>query len=1038
MVRRLLLLLVGILTLGGVAYAQGTKISGTVVTQDDGSPVVGASILVVGTKTGTITDVDGNFTLDGAAGKQLRVSYIGMQTQTVKAKNGMTITLVSDSKQLDDVMVVAYGTVKKSAFTGSATEVTADKIETPAASIDKGLAGQVAGLQVISNSGQPGSGTEFRVRGSGSLSASNNPLLVVDGVAISNKEYSEIAYDNDNSTNVLSALNPDDIESITVLKDAAAAALYGSRAANGVIVITTKQGHSGKTKVTVDAKYTSSSMAGKYNMISSDKYYGMLYRSFREQGLSVEDANTSAAGYLTHNPYNTTYAWDDNGPVSGAKRVVNTDWQDEIFHTASTWDLNANVSGGNDRTQYFFSVGYLDQDGVSPKSGYKRYSGNINVTSQATDWLKVGLNAKFSQGNTISAVGGGAGASALMNSVQFPNAVPVYVVDSEGVPVLDENGNKQYNYVNPTSRDFNPLSSPYLDVNRSKETRLIASAFAEIKFLKDFTLRSVISPDFTYSNEHRYWNRYHGNGPSYNARLDKFHTTDYTYTWTNTLNFNHQFGEDHTLNVLAGSEYWRSSYEYLTLAAGDILGEMQEFAAASNVLGYDSYTTRETMISYFGRAEYSYKDLYNLSGSLRTDGSSVFGANNRWGTFWSVGGSWHINNEAFMKDAKWIDNLKLRVSYGTSGNKQGLAAYAAKGLYEVSTDDKYGDNMGVSLIQLANDDLSWESQKMFNVGVDFSFWNSFYGSVDYFYKKSDGLLYDYPISLQSALLNWDGNTVTLNAAETSNSGFEFVLGYHAFKNSPVKWNIELNASFIGDKIKDLYGDNNVRQTSTAKIWIVGKSQYEFYMPTWAGVDPETGNPQWYHVAEDGTRTKTSNYNEATFETQGKSSPTVYGGLHNNVTWRNFSLDAQINYSIGGKIYDGIYADMMNEGNLAGYNLHEDEANAWTTVGQVTDVPKFVANNANSSNGLSTRFLFNATRFKLANVTLSYKLPNNLGALSKVITGGRVYVSGDNLFTLFTDDWKGFDDADIFGVQGYAEYLSVPTPRSFTIGASLTF
>lgn len=1019
-------------------FAQGTKISGKVVASDDGSPVIGASITVIGTKTGTITDSDGNFTLDVPKGKQLRISYIGMQSATVNARPGMTISLNPDSKTLDDVMVVAYGTVKKSAFTGSATEISGDEISTPSASIDKGLAGQVAGLQVISNSGQPGSGTQFRVRGSGSLSASNNPLIVVDGVAISNKEYSEIAYENDNSSNVLAALNPDDIASITVLKDAAAAALYGSRAANGVIVITTKQGQAGKTKVTVDAKYTSSSMAGKYDMLSSGQYYGMLYRSFRQQGLSVEEANTSAAGMLTHNPYNITNAWDDNGEVSGAKLVVNTDWQDEVFNRAGTWDVNANVSGGNDRTQYFFSTGYLDQDGVSPNSSYKRYSGSINVTSQANDWLKIGLNAKFSQGNMNSAVGGGAGASALMNAMQFPNAVPVYVVDSNGNPVLDENGNKQYNYVNPTSRDFNPLSIPYMNTYRSKLTRFVGSGFAEIKFLHDFTLRTVISPDFTYSNEHRYWNRYHGDGPSYNARLDKFHTTDYTYTWTNTLNFNHKFGENHSLNVLAGSEYWRSSYEYLTLSAGNILGELQEFAAAATNLGYDSYTNRETMISYFGRAEYAYKDLYNLSASLRTDGSSVFGSNNRWGTFWSVGGSWHINNEAFMKNVKWVDNLKLRLSYGTSGNKQGLDAYASKGLYTISSDYKYGDNLGVALTQLANADLSWESQKMFNVGVDFSFWDSFYGSIDYFYKQSDGLLYDYPIALQNAILDWDKNTITLNAAKTANHGFEFVFGYHAFRHSPVKWNIELNASVIRDKIKDLYGDDNVRQSSYAKIWCVGGSQYEFYMPTWAGVDPQTGDPQWYHVADDGTRTITNNYSEATFEKQGRSTPDVYGGLHNDVTWRNWSLGVQINYTIGGKIYDGIYADMMNDGNLSGYNLSADEANAWTTVGQITDVPKYVANNANSSNGTSTRFLFNATRFKLANVTLSYTLPKNLGPLSKVISGGRLFVSGDNLLTVFTDDWKGFDDADIFGIQGYSGYLSVPTPRSFSIGASLSF
>lgn len=1020
--------------LAASAFGQSQqKFSGRVISKDDNEPVVGASIMVVGTKTGTITDSEGNFQLDIPRGKQIKVSYIGMRTATYTYKPGMTITLVPDAKSLDDVMVVAYGTVKKSAFTGSASEVKASDIESPAASIDKGLAGQIAGVQVISNSGQPGSGTEFRVRGSGSLSASNNPLIVVDGVALSNKEYSELAYENDNSSNVLAALNPDDIETITVLKDAAAAALYGSRAANGVIVITTKQGHSGKTRVTVDAKYTSSSMAGKYKMISSGDYYGLLYRSLRQQGYSVEDANTTAAGTLTHQPYNISNPWDDNGPVANAKLVVNTDWQDEIYHTAGTWDVNANVSGGNDNTQYFFSAGYLDQDGVTPNSGYKRYSGNLNVSSQVNKWLKLGLNAKFAQSTQSSAVAGGAGASPLMNAVQFPNAVPVYIVDANGDPVLDANGQKQYNFTNPTSRDFNPIAIPNMNVYRTKQTRLIASGFAEITLPLGLKFRTVISPDFLYNNEHRYWNRYHGDGPAYGARVDKFHTTDYTYTWTNTLNFNHQFGADHTLNVLAGSEYWRSSYEYLTIAAGNLLGNLQELAAAASNISYSSYTNREKLISYFGRAEYAYKDLYNLSASLRTDGSSIFGKNNRWGTFWSVGASWHINNEKFLKDAKWIDNLKLRVSYGTSGNKDGLDAYEAKGLYTVDTQYRYGDNLGVVLTQLPNEDLSWESQKMFNVGVDFSFWNKLYGSVDYFYKVSDGLLYDYPLAMQNGL-----PSISLNAAKTSNQGFEVVLGYHVLSSTPVKWNTELNASFISDKIKDLYGDNDVRRTENAKIWSVGGSQYEFYMPTWAGVNPDNGDPQWIHVAEDGTKSITNDYSLATPQRQGKSTPTVYGGWHNELSWKQFSLSVQINYSIGGKVYDGIYATMMNDGNSDGYNLNADATKAWTTPGQVTDVPKYAYHNANSSNGQSTRFLFDATHFKLANVTLSYNLPKNLGALSKIITGGRIYASADNLWTVFTDDWKGYDDIDIFGVQGYADYLSVPTPRSFTIGASLNF
>lgn len=1038
MVKRLTMVVGGVLLSSSLALAQNVNVSG-VVYSEDGEPVIGASVKVNDSKMGTVTDVDGKFVMSIPVDKKrITISYIGMTTKTVTVSKNMKITLNDDSKSLKEVMVVAYGTVKKSAFTGSATEVSADQLKTPAASLDKGLAGQVAGVQVVSQSGQPGSGTSFRVRGSGSLSSTNQPLIVVDGIPTSNEEYSQVAYDSDASSNILATINPNDIESVTVLKDAAAAALYGSRAANGVVVITTKSGKSGKAKVSFDAKYTSSSIAGGYDMMSSANYYKTLYSAYRNAGNSVEKANELTQGTFTHNPYNVDYPLDANGNVvDGAKIVVDTDWQKEIFHAASTYDANLSVSGGSDKTSYFFSTGYLDQDGITPSSHYKRYSASMNVKSDANKWLTVGMNAKFAYSVQNTEVAGSAGASPLYDAVSFPNAVPLYVVDANGQPVLDANGNRQYNFSNPVARDMNPVALPNMDVHRSKMMRFIGSAFAEIKLIDGLKFKTQFSPDLVYSNEHRYWNPEHGNGPAYNGRLDKYHTTDQMYTFTNTFNYSKELNGGHHINLLAGMEYWQSTYEYL-YAGGTGVGDAQELSQATALLSPDSYTTKETMISYFGRAEYSYKERYNLAASLRTDGASIFGEDNKWGTFWSVSGAWRINNEAFMKDINWIDNLKLRVSYGTSGNKGGIEhylynRYLSQGIYGVSSDYKYGSDKGAVLVQLENKALAWEAQKMFNVGVDFSFLNRFYGSLDYFYKTSDGLLYNYPLAEQNGLMK-----VTMNAAKVANHGWELMLGCNILKNSPVKWNLELNASLIRDKIKDLYGDNDVRQTSYAKIWSVGGSQYEFYMPTWAGVDPETGDPLWYQVAEDGTRTTTNSYSKATFEKQGRSTPDVYGGIHNHLSYKNFDLNVQINYTLGGKVYDGIYANMMTEGNTMGSNLHQDELKAWTTPGQVTSVPRYVANNSNGSNSLSTRFLYNATNVRLANVTLSYQLPHNLGIFSNVISGAKVYVSGDNLLTWFASNWKGFDDLDIYGVQGYNAYPPIPTPRSFTIGANITF
>ena len=1038
MKRKLTLMLALLFVWTGVAWSQGVTVKGVVTSEEDGLPIVGASVLVKGTTQGTITDVDGNFMISGvkADSKTLIVSFVGMKSKEVAIKKGeLKIVMKSDAEVLDEVMVVAYGTVKKSAFTGSATVVDQDKIKSPAVSFDKSLAGQVSGVQVMSNSGQPGSGTSFRIRGSGSLKASNEPLYVIDGVATTSTEYSSIAEENESSSNILSSINPNDIESITVLKDAAAAALYGSRAANGVVVITTKSGKEGKARVNFNAQFSWSKLGKAYDMMSSADMYKMIYQGYRAKGETMEEANASAQGALTHNPYNVENPLDENGNVvDGAKLVVDTDWQKEVFRTAPSQDYNMNVSGKNDKTNYFFSIGYTKQGGITPASDFKRYSAKANINTKVNRWFNAGLNVTFSHSIQNTTVESSAGASPLYNALSFPNAVPVYIVDNEGNPVLDDNGNKQYNFTNPVSRDFNPLAIPLMDVNRSKFYRLLASGYAEITFFKGFFFKTVFSPDYVSTDEHRYWNKEHGNGPTYNGRLDKYHHVDLMYTSTNTFNYTNVFKDVHSLNVMAGMEYWQSTYETLYAGGRGLLGDMQELAGASGSFSPSSDTTKETLISYFGRAEYAYKDKYNFSASLRADGSSIFGADTKWGTFWSLGASWRINQEDFLKDIEWIDNLKLRLSYGTSGNKSGLARYASLGLWTTSADYLYGSNIGVGHEQLVNALLGWEKQGMFNVGVDFSFWNRFYGSVDFFNKTSDGLLYDVPLALQNGL-----SSITMNAAKTSNTGFEIVLGANILRG-PLVWNMDLNASFIKDKIKDLNGENDVRMTDYQKIWSVGGSQYEFYMPTWAGVDPDNGSPLWYKVNDDGTRTTTSVYSEATYERQGRSTPLAYGGFINTFSYKNFDLTIQLNYSLGGKIYDNIYAGMMHDGATTAQNMHVDALEAWTTPGQHTNVPKYAVNNATNSASLSSRFLYDATNVKLKTITLSYTLPKNLGVFSKVISGAKLWVSADNLCTWFADKgYKGYDDIDIYGVQGYKTYpYSFPTPRTFSIGANLTF
>ncbi len=988
---------------------------------------------------GTITDVDGQFRINGvpSTAKTLIVSFVGMVSQEVAISRGvMEIVLQPDSKTLDEVLVVAYGTTKRSAFTGSASVVGEEQLKTPASSFDKSLAGQIAGVQVVSASGQPGSGTAFRVRGSGSLKASNEPLYVIDGVAVSaydKNTLSEVAYSNESGTNILATINPNDIESVTVLKDAAAAALYGSRAANGVVLITTKSGKNGKAKVTLNAQHSWATLGKAYDMVNSAEYYKLLFDSYLAGGNSAEEANARVQGTFTHNPYNVANPLNANGEiVSGARIVVDTDWQDLVFKTAATQDYTLNVSGATDKTDYFFSVGYANQDGIAPASDYKRYTGRANINTQAAKWLKAGLNVTFSHSIQNTTVSGSAGASPLYNALSFPNAVPVYVVDAEGNPVPDAEGNLQYNYANPVSRDFNPLSIPVMDIHRSKFYRVLASAYADLTLLEGLNFKTTFSPDYVSTDEHRYWNKEHGNGPAYDGRLDKYHHVDLNYTSTNTLNYNHTFGNIHTLNLLAGMEYWQSTLETLYAGGRGLLGKMQELSASGGSFSPASNTTKETLISYFGRAEYSLADTYNLSASLRTDGSSVFGSETKWGTFWSIGASWRINQEAFMKKLTWVDNLKLRLSYGTSGNKNGLDRYASLGLWMANADYKYGTSTGVGHEQLANALLSWEKQGMFNIGVDFGFWNRLHGSIDYFYKTSDGLLYDFPLAFSNGF-----TSITMNAAKTANSGFEFVVGADILRG-PVRWTANLNASVISDKIKNLNGDDNVPMTEYQKIWTVGGSQYEFYMPTWAGVDAQTGDALWYMTDANGKRTTTNVYSNATKEKQGRSTPDIYGGLTNSFSYKNFDLSVQLTYVIGGKIYDGLYANMMHDGSAVG-NMHKDALKAWAKNGQTTSVPRFIVNNSTGSSSLSSRYLYDATNIRVKNITLSYTLPKSLGLFSKAVSNAKVWIAADNLGAWFADgNYKGYADIDIFGVQGYALYPSIPNPRTMSIGANITF
>lgn len=1028
--------------------AQNITVKGTVKDAQTGDPVPAAAVMIDGSTSGVVTDFDGAYSIAVASDGVLVFSSIGYETMQVEVKGQKTINveLTPSCEFLDETLVVAYGTAKKSSYSGSASMVRSeDLMQNPVSSVEQALQGKVAGLQVSTASGQPGATTSFRIRGTGTLNASAEPLYVIDGVATTSESYSPMASDVSNDASIMATINPQDIESITVLKDAAAASLYGSRAANGVVIITTKSGKSGNGHLNFNAQLGVSTTPKQYEMMNSTEYFKMVYDAYRAAGASVASANSKTISKITSNPFNVAQPFDAQGNlVEGAKVIINTDWQKEVLSPGYTQDYSLSYSGGSDKVSYFVSGGYFDQKGTAPTARYTRYSGKATVDAQVNEWVKGGANVIFSYAQQNAEVSSSSGASPLYNALTFPNAVPIYKVDSNGNYILDINGEKQYNWSNPVARDYNPLATPYMNTNKSTTARLFASMYVEAKIFDCLSARTVFSPDYVGIYDTIYWNKYHGDGPAYGGRGSKNMVTDLMFTSTSTLNFKKNFGQKHSVSAMAGFEYWQSTRNFFNGTATNYAFDfLTELAGAGKVQSLSSHFTEAALISYLGHAEYSYDEKYFGSVSFRRDGSSVFGADNKWGNFFSVGASWRAKQEDFLQDADWLSDLKLRVSYGTSGNNAGLGRYQAQGLWVASDNYLYGGGAGFGHQSLANDNLGWEKQKMLNIGVDFGFLkNRLTGSLEFYNKASDGLLYEYPLPASHGVGSTDDTycVVMMNLAKVKNTGVELVLNGTPISGKDFNWDINFNMSANADKILDLAGDDDIPMSTTKKIWKVGKSQYEFYMPTWVGVDPANGDPLWKYTAEDGTVGTTNDYTEADYDMQGCATPFAFGGLSNTLSWKGLSFSFMFCYSLGGKVYDSLYASIMHGGNKTGVNLHVDALKAWTPENPNTDVPKYVNSNGDQSNSVSTRFLYDATYIKLKNVNLSYSLPKNVTKHLGAISGVRVYANVDNLFTIFKDkNYKGYDDIDIFGIGGYdgsANYI--PIARAYTMGINITF
>ncbi len=1025
------------------ATAQDRVISGK-VTDDAGNAVSGASVIVKGTKIGTSTNAAGEFTISApASAKTLRISSVNMETLEVSITGStMDIKLMPKDNLLADVVVtVPYGTIKKTAFTGAENTVTAATIQRQqVTSVTRALEGLVPGIISTNGGGAPGTGAGILIRGVGSVNATSAPLYVLNGVP----------YDGS-----ISAISNDDIESVTVLKDAAAAALYGSRAANGVIMITTKKGKKGKPAVVAAIRQGFMSRGiPEYDRVNSGEYYELFWEAYRNSYVSQGD-NATVAGQKASNVLTTANGLVYNAynvpgntlvdPVTGklnpnAKLLWEESWEDALFRQASRTNATVNISGAAENMDYYLSAGYLNEDGIVRNSGYKRYNFRLNVNTQATKWLNAGINLDGAVAKRKDVPSGGtATTNPFYYTRQMGPIYPVYqhnlttgaFVDSNGVRMLDYGVPEQMG-TRPYAGRSNLLGTLALD-DRSRDIfNGNANSYAEIKFLKHFSLKGTLGLNFLTNYITNYQNNQFGdaaptvpNGPN-GGRSTKTSDKQVSLTGNQVLSWGRAFGK-HNVKALAGHENYKYKYNVVSANSSGFLfpGQSELDNGTTNFGPASSREDNHRIESYFGNVNYDYNQKYLLSGSYRTDGSSRFRKDVRWGNFYSVGGGWRITEENFMQGVKFLDELKLRASYGEQGNDNIGLFYPYRNYYYANANGTYS-----APTRPANPELLWEKNSVLNIGLDFSLFNSrLTGTFEWFNRKSDNLLFDVPLPPSTGYAS-----IYQNIGSMKNYGVELQLGFNAITSPEFNYRIDMNLTHFKNKITKLPPAQvkNGIITGTKKLF-VGNGIFDFWLPQYAGVDASNGDALYYRDILDAAgnvtdKVITNQYNQATFYFHGSALPDFAGGVTNSLNYKRFDLSILTTFSYGGLFYDGNLASIMHRGS-AGTALSRDILSRWQKPGDVTDVPR-LQNAIAGQDGASTRWLVDGSWLNIKNITLSYALAKDKAKQLK-LGGLQVFVSVDNAW-LFTAK-KGMDPQREFNGTADATY----TPFR-TVSTGITF
>ncbi|RZK59611.1 MAG: TonB-dependent receptor [Pedobacter sp.] len=1020
-----------------VAFAQKRTVTGT-VKDKTGLPVPGVTVKGRGSNAITGTSSNGTYSISVPASVTvIEFSSLGYANQSVTIGTGNIVnaTLEDSTNDLQEVMVVAYGTAKRESFVGSASIVGAKNFESrPTTSFQKSLQGAAAGVQVASVSGQPGAATQIRVRGIGSITQSASPLYVIDGVPVSptGTDLTSVAQTAD----YLATLNQNDIESVTILKDASASAIYGSRAANGVILITTKQGKAGSTRFNASVTTGVSAQAyDKHETLNAEEYYRLYFNSYYATRIAAGDtpaaaataANNSTRTKLSVNPFNTLQPFVGGGTLApGAALYYDTDWREEVLRRGITKDVNVSAAGGTDKLKYYVSGGYIDQKGIVIGSDFERYSAKFNLSNDVTSFFSWGINNTigWSAQNTPAGAGGGA------NPVRFgdiaSNIYSLYVRDANGNPTINPaTGKPNYNYVNPVSPDFNPVGLNELDQYLSKTLRINSAPYAQVKFLKGFTAKSLVSFDYINVKERQFYNIEHGNGVGVRGRGYRYAKDDITTTFINTLTYDKNFGK-HNLNVLLGQEAYKNSYETMVAEkTGFPFAGVDELGVAS--LPGSGTTSDLTLIrfsSYFSRFNYDFANKYFFSATYRRDGSSVFSTGNKFGNFWSVGGAWRINQEEFMSNLTFINELKLRASYGTTGNNN-IGRYAAQGLYSL-TGAYEGQNASI-YSQLPNPALSWEKNKTTDIGIEFSILNRrISGEVGYYKKQSEGLLFNQPISRLIIGLA----TLQTNLAEINNSGLEIMLSGTPIVTSNFNWNVSVNLSTNNNEIKKL---TQAEVADGQYNLVVGQNRYQWYLREYAGIDPADGRAQWYMDDANGNKVPTKTYASAKLYTgHGSALPDFIGGFNNTLSYKQFDFSVLTYFSYGGKVYDALEQALTHNGISPGQQLSREVLNAWSPTNTSSTIPRFMPVNTDLSNSASTRYLHDGSYIRVKNVTLGYTLKKDWASKVK-LSSARLFVTAENPFTFAKH--KGLDPEQ--AITGTSNN-DIPNIKTLSVGLSVGF